>query len=56
MKMFKARLLVHIGWCIYCLIMILGFLIGAILNPISVVSVEFCTYLDEFLHNQAFYS
>jgi hypothetical protein len=55
LKMFKARGLVHLGWCIYCIIMIIGFVLGTILNPVSVISVEFCDYLDGFLHNKAYF-
>ena len=55
-KKFQARGLVHLGWCFYCLFMTLGFLLGAVLNPVSVASVEFCTYLDGFLHNETFFN
>jgi hypothetical protein len=50
-KSFKARIFIHIGWCFYCIIMIIGFLLGAILNPVSVISIEVCTYLDTALNN-----
>jgi len=53
LRKWKARVLVHLGWCLSCIIMILGFLLGAILNPISVISVETCTYIDGYLNVQA---
>lgn len=54
-KMYKARCIIHFAWCIYCFLMILGFLIGAILNPLSVMMVEVCDYLDGFLTDQEFF-
>lgn len=52
-RKWKARVLVHLGWCLSCIIMILGFVLGTILNPISVISVETCTYIDGYLNDQA---
>jgi hypothetical protein len=49
------RVLVHCGWCFYCLFMIVGFLLGTILNPVSVASLEVCDYLNAWLHDETFF-
>jgi len=52
-KKWKARVFVHLGWCMSCIIMILGFLLGTFLNPISVISVETCSFINDYLNDEA---
>jgi hypothetical protein len=49
------RRLIHCGWCVYSIIMTLGFLLGSILNPASVISLQFCEYLHDFIHVEKFF-
>ena len=48
----KLRCLLHLSWCLISLFLIFGFLFTALLLPISVVSLEFCGILDEFINTK----
>jgi hypothetical protein len=39
LKKYKGRYLLHFGWCVYVIFMMIGFLLAAILNPVSVLMV-----------------
>lgn len=54
--MWKMRIPLHITWCFYCLLMILGFLLAAVLHPSSVVFGEVCWYLDSYINDSTFNS
>ena len=51
-KIYKARILIHLAWCLYCLLMIFGFLIGAILVPLNGILIEGCDYIEAFINDE----
>ena len=51
-KYYKARYIIHCGWCVYCLVMVLGFALACVLHPMLVISSELCIYSDLFLNNE----
>jgi len=50
-KLYKLRILLHIGWCIFCILMIIGFILSSIMVPVGVVSLEACETIYNFINN-----
>ncbi|KAM3144701.1 hypothetical protein pb186bvf_003308 [Paramecium bursaria] len=53
---YKFRIFVHSTWFIYCLFMILGFILGGIVHPSTAVTAQACQYLDTYINNETFYN
>lgn len=48
----KCRVLLHLGWFIMSLMMIIGLLISSFLMPVGVMLTETCTWMEDFLKDE----
>lgn len=54
-KIYSLRICIHLTWCIYCLIMVIGFLLGTVLSPVIVGMSEVCIYIDSYFTDAAYF-
>lgn len=46
------RFCLHITWCFFCLLMVVGFLLSSILMPLAHVTMELCGVMDNMLSSK----
>jgi len=53
LKLPKFRFIMHLSWFLLCILMILGFLLCAVVTPISIAYLEGCEVFKEIISSQA---
>jgi hypothetical protein len=54
-KVYCLRFFIHLTWFLYCLIMVIGFLLGVIIHPMAKGMAEVCIYLDQYFTDKTFF-
>lgn len=56
LKWYKCRVILHSCWCLFCLIMIITFIISSIFTFISLVGFDICEVLNKSLTEKGYMS
>ena len=49
-KIYSARFFVHLGWCLSCAIMVIGFAMVSVLHPANGLLIEACDFTEQLLN------